>query len=333
MTKDKSTAIALLGIGAVALYALTRQQKTDDMGVFPDAWGGGSATLPTPETPETPPTTGITPIINFPEVPPYVEQQPPAWLFYPPLPSPDYTATDYTASTHKKETVPPAITTPTTTYTTGDPIHPSIGPSGGFGGGGTGGRGDTQSSGGIGDVLKSLFSPLALLARATPFGIVAAVPQAGLALATAVTKKEATTTTVTAPTTTVAPFTGSTVSSSITATPSKEISSFYSAGADYTVPVDTTKKGSAVTTVYESGAYQTISQGQIVSAGSAGSTAPPASAPSTGAAHAAATGQVYSPPGSSLGGSTGTVMSKKSASILSGDSDAAKAWRKRYGGG
>ena len=37
MTKDKSTAIALLGIGAVTLYALTRRQKTDDMGVFPDA--------------------------------------------------------------------------------------------------------------------------------------------------------------------------------------------------------------------------------------------------------------------------------------------------------
>jgi len=317
MKKDKSTAIALLGIGAITLYALTRQQKTDDMGVFPDAWGGGSAILPTPETP------GITPIINFPEIPPYVEQQPPEWLFYPPLPSPDYTAS---TGTYKKETVPPAITTPT--YTAEDPIHENIGPTGGFGGGGTGGRGDTQS-GGIGDVLKSLFSPLALLARATPFGIVAAVPQVGLALADVVTKKDEKEATAT----TVPPFTGSTASSTTTATPSKEISSFYSAGADYAVPVDTTKKGSAVTTVYESGAYQTISQGQIVSAGSAGSTGPPASAPSTGAAHAAATGQVYSPPGSSLGGSTGTVMSKKSASILSGDSDAAKAWRKRYGGG
>ena len=324
MTKDKSTAIALLGIGAVAIYALTRQQKTDDMGVFPDAWSGGSA------TPATPPTTGITPIINFPEVPPYVEQEPPEWLFKPQIPYPDYTAS---TGTHKKETVPPAITTPT--YSTGDLIHENIGPTGGFGGGGVGGRGGTQS-GGISDVLKSLFSPLYLFASVTPFGIVTAAPRAGLAIASTITKKDekvATTTTVTAPTTTVAPFTGSTVSSSITATPSKEISSFYSAGADYAVPVDTTKKGSAVTTVYESGAYQTISQGQIVSAGSAGSTAPPASAPSTGVSHAASTGQVYSPPGSSLGGSTGTVMSKKSASILSGDSAAAKAWRKRYGGG
>ena len=325
MTKDKSTAIALLGIGAVTLYALTRQQKTDDMGVFPGAWGGGSATPPTPETP------GITPIINFPEIPPYVEQQqPPEWLFYPPLPSPDYTGSTGTV-THKKETVPPS--TSSATYSMGDPIHENIGPSGGFGGGGVGGRGGPQSSGGITEVLKSLFSPLTLLASVTPFGIVTAAPKTGLALATAVTKKEATTTTVTTPATTVAPFTGSTVSSSITATPSKEISSFYSAGADYAVPVDTTKKGSTVTIVYESGAYQTISQGQIVSAGSAGSTAPPASAPSTGVSHAASTGQVYSPPGSSLGGSTGTVMSKKSASILSGDSAAAKAWRKRYGGG
>jgi len=264
-------------------------------------------------------------------VPPYVvQQEPPEWLFKPQIPYPDYTATDYTASTHKKETVPPSITTPT--YTTGDPIHENIGPAGGFGGGGAGGRGGSES-GGISDVLKSLLSPLTLLASATPFGIVTAAPKVGLALATAVTKKEATTTTVTTPTTTVAPFTGTIATPTTTATPSKEISSFYSAGADYAVPVDTTKKGSAVTTVYESGAYQTISQGQIVSAGSAGSTAPPASAPSTGAAHAAATGQVYSPPGSRLGGSTGTVMSKKSASILSGDSAAAKAWRKRYGGG
>ena len=322
MTKDKSTAIALLGIGAVAIYALTRQQKTDDMGVFPDAWSGGSATLPTPETP------GITPIINFPEVPPYVEQQPPEWLFKPQIPYPTYTDS---TGTHKKETVPPSITTPT--YTMGDPIHPSIGPSGGFGGGGTGGRG-ADEGGNVLDfltgVISSVFTPTNLVLSTTPFGGVATV------LGTAfnvMTKKEVTTTTVDTPATTVAPFTGSTVSSSITATPSKEVSSFAGAGADYTTPVDTTKKGSAVTTVYESGAYQTISQGQIVSAGSAGSTAPPASAPSTGAAHAAATGQVYSSPGSSLGGSTGTVMSKKSASILSGDSAAAKAWRKRYGGG
>ncbi len=176
MTKDKSTGLVLLGIGAVTLYALTRQQKTDDMGVFPDAWGGGSATLPTP---------GITPIINFPEVPPYVEQQPPEWLFQPPLPYyPDYTDS---TGTHKKETVPPTITTPT--YTTGDLIHENIGPTGGFGGGGAGGRGDTQS-GVIGDVLKSLLSPLTLLASATPFGIVAAAPQAGLAIASTVTKKD-----------------------------------------------------------------------------------------------------------------------------------------------
>lgn len=318
MTKDKSTGIALLGIGAVTLYALTRQQKPDekpdDMGVFSDAWGGGSATLPTPQTP------GITPIIKFPEVPPYVEQQqPPEWLFKPQIPYPDYTAS---TDTYKKETMPPSTTTPT--YTTGDPIHPSIGPTGGFGGGGTGGRGGTQS-GGIGNVLKSLFSPLTLLASVTPFGAPIVAAKAGLALASTVTKKDEKIATE------KSAF--ETATDSTTATPSEEISSFYSAGADYTTPVDTTKKGSAVTTVYESGAYQTISQGQIVSAGSAGSTAPPASAPSTGASHAASTGQVYSPRGSSLGGSTGTVMSKKSASILSGDSAAAKAWRKRYGGG
>ena len=320
MKKDNATGIVVLGIGAVALYALTRKQKSDDLGVFPDAWSGGSATLPTPETP------GITPIINFPEVPPYVEQQePPEWLFKPQIPYPDYTA-----STHKKETVPPSITTPT--YTTGDPIHENIGPTSGFGGGGAGGRG-ADEGGNVLDflagVISSVFTPTNLVLSTTPFGGVATV--LGTAF-NAITKKDMTIKEE-ATTTTVAPFTGSTATPTTTATPSEEISSFYHAGADYAVPVDTTKKGSAVTTVYESGAYQTISQGQIVSAGSPGSTDPPASAPSTGAAHAAATGQVYSPPGSSLGGSSGSVMSKKSASILSGDSAAAKAWRKRYGGG
>ena len=118
-------------------------------------------------------------------MPPYVEQQPPEWLFYPPLPSPDHTGS---TGTHKKETVPPGSTS-SATYTTGDPIHPNIGPSGGFGGGGAGGRGGSQS-GGIGNVLKSLLSPLYLFASVTPFGIVAAAPRAGLAIASAVTKKD-----------------------------------------------------------------------------------------------------------------------------------------------
>lgn len=324
MKKDNATGIVVLGIGAVALYALTRKQKSDDLGVFPDAWSGGSAT---PATPETPPTPGITPIISFPEVPPYVEQQPPEWLFSPQIPYTDYAGG---GSTHKKDTVIP--TSSTATYTTEDPIHPSVGPTSGFGGGGAGGRG-ADEGGNVLDflagVVSSVFSPANLVLSTTPLGGVATV--LGTAF-NAMTKKDMTTKEEVT-TTTVAPFTGSTVSSTSTVTPSKEVSSFAGAGADYTTPVDTTKKGSAVTTVYESGAYQTISQGQIVSAGSAGSTAPPASAPSTGVSHAASTGQVYSPPGSSLGGSTGTVMSKKSASILSGDSAAAKAWRKRYGGG
>ena len=177
MTKDKSTGIALLGIGAVAIYALTRQQKTDELGVFPDAWGGGSATLPTP---------GITPIIQLPDIPPpYIEQQPPEWLFHPPLPY--YPEQTSGTGAHKKETVPPSTSTPT--YTTGDPIHPSMGPSGGFGGGGAGGRGGSQN-GGIINVLKSVFSPLTLVASVTPFGIVTAAPQAGLAIARTVSKKD-----------------------------------------------------------------------------------------------------------------------------------------------
>lgn len=181
MKKDTATGIVVLGIGAVALYALTRKQKSDDLGVFPDGWSGGSAT---PATPATPPTPGITPIINFPEVPPYVEQQPPEWLFSPQMPYTDYAGG---GSTHKKETVPPSSST--ATYTTEDPIHPAVGPTSGFGGGGAGGRGGSENNL-LGDVLKTLFSPLTLLASATPFGAVTLAPRAGLALASVVTKKD-----------------------------------------------------------------------------------------------------------------------------------------------
>jgi len=275
MTKDKSTAIALLGIGAVAIYALTRQQKTDDMGVFPDAWSGGSATLPTPETP------GITPIINFPEVPPYVEQQPPAWLFYPPLPSPDHTGS---TGTHKKETVPPSITTPT--YTTGDPIHENIGPAGGFGGGGAGGRGGSES-GGISDVLKSLFSPLTLLASVTPFGIVTVAPKAGLALATAVTKKDekvaAEKTPFESATDTTASVAGgggsvaggggsaagggSTSGAGISA-PSADIADFFTAGKSYGSATVVGQSSAGTVYQHSGGARSVVSGGQIVASSS-----------------------------------------------------------------
>lgn len=265
MTKDKSTGIALLGIGAVAIYALTRQQKPDDMGVFPDAWGGGSATLPTP---------GITPIINFPEVPPYVEQRPPEWLFYPPLPSPEQPSGTVT---HKKETVPPS--TSSATYTTGDPIHQNIGPTGGFGGGGAGGRGDTQS-GGIGNVLKSLFSPLTLFASATPFGIVAAAPRAGLALADAVTKKDEK---VAAE---KSPFESATDSATKVASgggggtpgtpapkkaisaPSEDISEFFTAGRDYGSATVVGRSSAGTVYQHSGGARSVVSQGQIVASSS-----------------------------------------------------------------
>lgn len=271
MRKDKSTGIALLGIGAVTLYALTRQQKTDDMGVFPDAWGGGSATPPTPETP------GITPIINFPEVPPYVEQQPPEWLFKPQIPYPDYTA-----STHKKETVPPNITS--STYTTGDQIHPSIGPTAGFGGGGTGGRGDTQS-GGIGDVLKSLFSPLTLLASATSFGAPIVAAKAGLALASTVTKKDEKVTTeksafetATDSATSVAGGGGSVAGGGSTSgagsskktisAPSEDIADFFTAGKSYGSATVVGHSSSGTVYQHSGGARSVVSGGQIVAGSS-----------------------------------------------------------------
>jgi len=272
MTKDKSTAIALLGIGAVTLYALTRQQKTDDMGVFPGAWGGGSATLPTP---------GITPIINFPEIPPYVEQQqPPEWLFYPPLPSPDYTGG---TGTHKKETVAPSITTPT--YTTGDPIHENIGPAGGFGGGGAGGRGGSES-GGISDVLKSLLSPLYLFASATPFGIVAAAPKAGLALASTITKKDEkvaaektpfesatdTTASVAGGGGSVAGGGGSVAggggSGAGISAPSADIADFFTAGKSYGSATVVGQSSAGTVYQHSGGARSVVSGGQIVAGSS-----------------------------------------------------------------
>lgn len=280
MTKDKSTAIALLGIGAVAIYALTRQQKTDDLGVFPDAWSGGSATPATPETP------GITPIINFPEVPPYVEQQePPEWLFKPQIPYTDYAGS---SGTHKKETVAPSITTPT--YTTGDPIHENIGPSGGFGGGGAGGRSGSES-GGISDVLKSLLSPLYLFASVTPFGIVAAAPKAGLALASTVTKKDEKVATEKTPfesgtdsATSVAGGGGSVVggggsvaggggsvagsSKKGISAPSEGIADFFTAGSAYGSATVVGQSSAGTVYQHSGGARSVVSGGQIVASSS-----------------------------------------------------------------
>jgi hypothetical protein len=278
MKKDTVTGIAVLGIGAVALYALTRKQKSDDLGVFPDAWNGGSA------TPATPPTPGITPIINFPEVPPYVEQQPPEWLFSPQIPYTDYAGG---GSTHKKETVPPSSST--ATYTTEDPIHPAVGPTSGFGGGGAGGRGGAENNL-LGDMLKTLFSPLTLLASATPFGAVTLAPRAGLALASAVTKKDdkmvqdkTAFDVATDSTTSVAGGGGGvggrgggggsggsgTVSSkkSVSA-PSEDIADFFTAGKNYGSA--TVVGHSSAGTVYQhsGGARSVVSGGQIVAGSS-----------------------------------------------------------------
>lgn len=266
MKIDKSTGIALLGIGAVAIYALTRKQEPDDLGVFPDAWSGGSA---------TPPKQDTTPIIQLPEIPPpYVEQQPPEWLFYPPLPSPEQPSGTVT---HKKETVQPS--TSSATYTTGDPIHPNIGPTGGFGGGGTGGRGGTES-GGISDVLKSLFSPLTLIASAAPFGAVALAPRAGLALADAVTKKDEKVAAEKSPfesaTDSAAKVasgggggsTGTPAPKKTISAPSEEITDFFTAGSGYGSATVVGRSSSGTVYQHAGGARSVVSQGQIVASSS-----------------------------------------------------------------
>ncbi len=322
MSIDTKDLILVGGIGAAALFLLSRKQD-DPFSGMGDFWGGGAGSRETVTIVEETPIDEVTPTIVLPPIEPYqVDTTVPEWLFSRPTPVSGGDDTgDSIPRTKKEATVSSAAVTEQ---------HENIGPTGGFGGGGVGGRG-ADDGGGIlgllGSIVSSVFSPVNLALSATPLGGVAGVlgvaTTAVLPALGADTKKGAATATTT-----------SYIASAPTvSSPADAISDFHGAGADYGSPVDMTKKGSAVTTVYESGAYQTVSQGQIVSAGSPGSTAPSARAPSTGAAHAAATGQVYSPPGSSLGGSSGSVMSKKSATILSGDSAAAKAWRKRYGGG
>lgn len=262
MKIDKTTGIALLGIGAVALYALTRKQEPDDLGVFPEAWGGGSA---------TPPTPGVTPIINFPEIPPYVEQRPQEWLFYPQLSYPEQDS-----GTHKKETVPPS--TSASTYTTGDPIHQAVGPNAGFGGGGAGGRGGEPTAG-IGDVLKTLISPLNLFMSATPFGVVAAAPQAGLALAnTALAKKDdkvsaeksAFETATGSAASVAAGSSGSGTGSSkkVVSAPSEDVSEFFTAGRNYGSATVIGRSSAGTVYQHSGGARSVVSQGQIVASSS-----------------------------------------------------------------
>ena len=317
MSIDTKGLIVAGGIGAAALMLLSRKEDNHFSGLG-DVWGGGGGSRETVTTIDEIP--GDTPAIVLPPIEPYqVNTSIPEWLFSTPEPVGGNDTVDIIARTKKQEAVSSVYAEP----------HENIGASNGFGGGGVGGRGAGEDGGVLGflgGVISSAFSPANVFLSATPFGGVAGVLSVATKAAPAfeaVTKKEKAAATVTAPI----------AGAPVVASPDEAITSFYNAGADYVAPAYTTKKGNSVTTVYESGAYQTVSQGQIVSAGSAGSTAPPASAPSTGVAHASSTGQVYSSPGSSLGGSSGSVMSKKSASILSGNSAAAKAWRARYGGG
>ena len=88
--------------------------------------------------------------------------------------------------------------------------------------------------------------------------------------------------------------------------PAEAIQEFFSAGKDYGAPAYTTPApGGGTTYHYESGAYQTVQQGQIVSAGSAGATTPSVQY----------SGQTYAAPGTAAGGETGRVYSKKAAQL------------------
>lgn len=290
--------IALGGIGLVAIYALSQYGGSDDT-TGTGGWGGGTGTRSlTPIVTETTETTvpiggGEYPQIVLPSIPPYEQPALPEWLFAPPAPT--------------VTTAPPP--TPPAPTTKKEPEPSPFGAGGGFGGGGVGGRGGGEI---ITEPVKSGFS---LLGLTSPFSL----PLSMSKIVTSYiggggeTKKADTVKLEDSWAGSVTGITAGGKTSPVTQTsggsggiPAEGIQSFFYAGKDYGAPAYTTPApGGGTTYHYESGAYQTVQQGQIVSAGSAGSTTPPARY----------SGQYYAAPGTAAGGEKGRVYSKKAAQL------------------
>lgn len=301
MKKDKVIpALAIVGIGLAAAYMYSQAGAEDLTGTEGWSGGGGTSSL----TPITTTTTETIPIggggypqIVLPAIQPYAAPAIPAGLFpQPALPQ----------STETK-TIMPMTKKPQE-----EPSTVFFGK--GFGGGGVGGRGDDDA---MGATIKSGFD---ILSVGAPFNLPLSMSKIVSSYISGSKETKKTDTTKLSESW-AGPLTGITAGGGVmpvtldtkkeqtttsSGTPAPGTESFFSAGKDYGTPTGSTPAAGGGTTYhYASGAYQTVQQGQIVSAGSAGSTTPPVRY----------SGQTYAAPGTAAGGSTGRVYSKKAAKL------------------
>lgn len=272
MAKKKNSIlpiIALGGIGILGIYALSQYGGSDDT-TGTGGWTGGTGTRSlTPIVTETTETTETVPIGGG-EYPQIVLPS------IPPYEQPALPKWVFTPPAPPAVTAAPPPTTPAPT-TKKEPAPSPFGAGGGFGGGGAGGRG-----GDLGTVKLSE-SWVGSLTGITVYGETGSITYP-VSLASGTPSPAGT---------------GGGI-------PAEAIQQFFSAGKDYGAPAYTTPApGGGTTYHYESGAYQTVKKGQIVSAGSAGATTPPARY----------SGQTYAAPGTAAGGEKGRVYSKKAAQL------------------
>ena len=270
MAKKKDSIIPILaaaGLGVAGLYILSQYGGTPaDTGS--GGWTGGTGTKSlTPIVTETTEITETIPIGGgeYPQI---------VLPAIEPYQEPEFPAWLFTPPAPTITAAPPptATTTPTTKKTTVE----AFGAGGGFGGGGAGGRGGDSGAVSLGG---SWVGPITGITVYGPTG------------------------SKTYPVSIAGSTTAGAGGSGI---PAEAIQSFFAAGKDYGAPAySAPAPGGGTTYYYESGAYQTVKQGQIVSAGSAGSTTPPARY----------SGQYYAAPGTAAGGEKGRVYSKKAAQL------------------
>ena len=288
MKKDKAIpALAIIGIGLAAAYMYSQAGADESTGT--EGWSGGTGTRSL--TPITTTTTETIPIgggeypqIVLPAIQPYEPAPIPAGLFSPPV-IPQTTGATPAPITKKEQTATAA--TP--------PIW------------------DTEIAGAT---MKSGFD---LLSIGAPFNL----PLSMSKIVTSYiggggeTKKGDA---VKLEDSWAGPMTGVTVygptgakTSPVTlqsggggGIPAEGIQEFFYAGKAYGAPTGTAPAaGGGTTYYYESGAYQTVQQGQIVGAGSAGALTPSVQY----------SGQHYAAPGTAAGGEKGRVYSKKAAKL------------------
>ncbi len=284
MKKDKAIpALAIIGIGLAAAYMYSMGSTGESTGT--EGWTGGTGTRSL--TPITTTTTETIPIgggkypqIVLPAIQPYEPAPIPAGLFSPPV-IPQTTGATPAPITKKEQTV--TVATP--------PVW------------------DTEIAGAT---MKSGFD---LLSIGAPFNL----PLSMSKIVTSYiggggeTKK---TDAVKLSESWAGPVTGITAggkslpvtlqSGGSSGIPAEGIHEFFYAGKAYGAPTGTAPAaGGGTTYYYESGAYQTVQQGQIVSAGSAGALTPSVQY----------SGQHYAAPGTAAGGEKGRVYSKKAAQL------------------